>query len=113
MYLSKRNNGVNFFRCPEEILAILENGTSNVTNRHGIQATRLCTHKDDVDEMNNLKMKELRGELKVFQAVDSDSLFTNQMDRYLPVKQRLELKVGAQVFFNVLFPFSISHQFGA
>lgn len=68
--------------------------------RHGIQATRLCTHKVDVDEMNKQNLKNLKGETKVFLSVDSDISLSDQMDTLLPVRQRCELKVGAQVFLN-------------
>ncbi len=42
-------------------------------------------------------MNNLKGEVKVFTAIDSDSYYTTQMDKHLPAKQRLELKIGAQV----------------
>ena len=89
----------NFFcsRCPDHVYQALDKSSSHAIERHGIQATKLCTHKDDVEEMNKLRMKNLKGEAKVFYATDSDSFYSDHMDKYLPVKQRLELKVGAQV----------------
>ena len=48
-------------------------------------------------EVNKLRMKNLKGEIKVFIASDSDMHYSVQMDKHLPATKRLELKVGAQV----------------
>ena len=63
----------------------------------GIQATRLCTHKDSAEEINIKKMKTLATESRRFISSDSDHEYTTQMDKYLPASSKLELKVGAQV----------------
>lgn len=41
----------------------------NPIERDGIVATRLCTHKDDVELTNENKLKQLPGLLKASQAV--------------------------------------------
>eukprot|EP00794_Sanderia_malayensis_P007930 gene7930-8785_t len=84
-------------KCPEHIQQKLETTSTHTIEQHGIQATKLCTHKVDVEEVNELRMKNLKGDVKIFFAVDSDSYYSTQMDKYLPAKQRLELKIGAQV----------------
>ena len=86
-------------RCPRQVFEELRNSSERLIERHGIQATRLCTHKDDVEQMNSLSLKNLKGETKLFVSVDSDWSLSDQMDKFLPVMQKLELKVGAQVIF--------------
>ena len=69
---------------------------------HGIKATKLCTHKDDVEEVNNIELRNLKGEAKVFFSVDSDASYSDKMDKLLPIKNRVELKVGAQVIVSLI-----------
>ena len=71
----------------------------NKIENHGIEATRLCTHKDNVGEINQEKMTALKNQSKVFIANDSDLEYVVQLDKVLPVLHKLELKVGAQVGF--------------
>lgn len=63
----------------------------------GIQPTRLCTHKDNAAEINNAKMKELKGEARIYLASDNRPEYTEQMNKFLLVPDKLILKVGAQV----------------
>ena len=85
------------FRCPDETFGQLRRTSSHTIECHGIKATKLCTHKDDVEEVNSNQLKNLKGELKVFYSVDSDASYADQMDKLLPVKNKIQLKVGAQV----------------
>lgn len=71
----------------------------NKVENNGIEATRLCTHNDNVGEINQEKMRALKNQSKVFIANDSDLEYTDQLDKVLPVLHKLELKVGAQVGF--------------
>lgn len=61
------------FRVTEEVSARLLKSASNPIERDGIVATRLCTHKDDVELTNENKLKQLPGVLEPSQAVHSDS----------------------------------------
>ena len=49
------------FRVTEEITAKLMESAYHKIERDGILATRLCTHKDDVELTNENKLKQLPG----------------------------------------------------
>lgn len=49
------------FRVTEEVTAKLIKSTYHQIERDGILATRLCTHKDDVDLTNENKLQQLPG----------------------------------------------------
>ena len=65
--------------------------------QEGILATKLCTHKENVNQINEIHLSRLPGEKRVFQAMDSDSSTCTMLDSQVPVGQTLELKEGAQV----------------
>lgn len=50
------------FRVTEEITAKLKNSAYQPIERDGILATRLCTHKDDVELTNENKLQQLPGQ---------------------------------------------------
>lgn len=56
-------------RVTEEVTARLLKSASNPIERDGIVATRLCTHKDDVELTNENKLKHLPGLLERSHAV--------------------------------------------
>lgn len=64
---------------------------------NGIQATRLCTHRDTAEQINVAKMKETKGDMKVYYAKDSHPEYTEMMEKSLQAPRKLVLKVGAQV----------------
>ncbi|XP_030630601.1 ATP-dependent DNA helicase PIF1 [Chanos chanos] len=84
-------------RVTEEVTAQLLKSASHSIERDGILATRLCTHKDDVELTNENKLNQLPGAVRVFEAVDSDPQLVKIIDSHSPVGQQLQLKVGAQV----------------
>ncbi|KAL4608293.1 ATP-dependent DNA helicase PIF1 [Arapaima gigas] len=84
-------------RVTEEVTSELMKTAYNRIERDGILATRLCTHKDDVEMTNENKLQQLPGVLHSFEAVDSDPLLVKTIDAQSPVGQLLQLKVGAQV----------------
>lgn len=65
--------------------------------QNGILATRLCSHTSDVNVINETKLESLPGETKIYEAQDSDKVYTKQLDSQTPVPSKLILKVGAQV----------------
>lgn len=69
--------------------------------REGILATKLCTHKENVNQINEIHLSKLPGDKKVFEASDSDSGMRTMLDSQVPVRQTLELKVGAQVTHHI------------
>ncbi|XP_064848416.1 ATP-dependent DNA helicase PIF1 isoform X1 [Oncorhynchus masou masou] len=84
-------------RVTEEVTAKLIKSAYHKIERDGILATRLCTHKDDVELTNDNKLQQLPGSVRVFEAVDSDPALVKTIDSQSPVSRLLELKVGAQV----------------
>lgn len=65
--------------------------------RAGIKATKLYTHKGDVEATNIRELEDLVGEVKQFMAQDSDPQMGRTLDTMCPVGKTVELKVGAQV----------------
>ncbi|TNN69806.1 ATP-dependent DNA helicase PIF1 [Liparis tanakae] len=84
-------------RVTEEITAKLMNSAYHPIERDGILATRLCTHKDDVELTNENKLQQLPGSVRVFEALDSDPALAKTIDAHSPVSRLIQLKVGAQV----------------
>nr|XP_023671563.1 ATP-dependent DNA helicase PIF1 [Paramormyrops kingsleyae] len=84
-------------RVTEEVTAALMKSAYHSIERDGILATRLCTHKDDVELTNENKLQQLPGPVHIFQAVDSDPQLVQTIDSQSPVGQVLRLRVGAQV----------------
>ena len=72
--------------------------TRNQSIEHdGIIATKLCTHKENVNQINEIHLSKLPCEKKVFHASDSDNSMSAMIDNQVPVDATLELKEGAQV----------------
>ncbi|XP_022056365.2 ATP-dependent DNA helicase PIF1 [Acanthochromis polyacanthus] len=84
-------------RVTEEVTAKLMKSSYHHIERDGILATRLCTHKDDVELTNENKLQQLPGPVKVFEALDSDPVLVKTIDAHSPVSRLIQLKVGAQV----------------
>ncbi|XP_018422104.1 PREDICTED: ATP-dependent DNA helicase PIF1 [Nanorana parkeri] len=84
-------------RCTEEVTRQLVLTANHKIERDGILATRLCTHKDDVDLTNERRLQQLPGEIHTYEALDSDPMLVKTMDTQCPVGQRLQLKKGAQI----------------
>ncbi|KAM4605002.1 ATP-dependent DNA helicase PIF1 [Polymixia lowei] len=84
-------------RVTEDVTAKLMESAYHKIEREGILATRLCTHKDDVELTNENKLQQLPGSVHVFEAVDSDPTLVKTIDAQSPVSRLLQLKVGAQV----------------
>ncbi|MBN3298607.1 PIF1 helicase, partial [Amia calva] len=84
-------------RVTEDVTARLMETAYHTIERDGILATRLCTHKDDVELTNERKLEQLPGAVRVFEAVDSDPQLVKHIDAQSPVGRVLQLKVGAQV----------------
>ncbi|XP_075567435.1 ATP-dependent DNA helicase PIF1 [Pelecanus crispus] len=84
-------------RCTEEVSRLLMQTAANRSERDGILATRLCTHKDDVEITNERCLQQLSGQVHTFEALDSDPMLVKLIDAQCPVGGRVELKLGAQV----------------
>lgn len=65
---------------------------------NGILATQLCSHTNDANIINESRLEKLTGEMKMYQAQDQGDLhLLKQLSDQMPVVERLELKIGAQV----------------
>uniref|UniRef100_A0A8C7XP96 ATP-dependent DNA helicase PIF1 n=1 Tax=Oryzias sinensis TaxID=183150 RepID=A0A8C7XP96_9TELE len=84
-------------RVTEEISMKLTTSSYHRIERDGVLATRLCTHKDDVELTNEDKLQQLPGSVRLFEAVDSDPELVKNIDAHSPVSRLIQLKVGAQV----------------
>nr|CAQ52798.1 pif1 protein [Dicentrarchus labrax] len=84
-------------RVTEEVTAKLMESAYHHIEKDGILATRLCTHKDDVELTNENKLLQLPGSVRVFEALDSDPALVKTIDAHSPVSRLIQLKVGAQV----------------
>ncbi|XP_035189161.1 ATP-dependent DNA helicase PIF1 [Oxyura jamaicensis] len=90
-------SAVRLGRCTEEVTSLLMQTATNRSERDGILATRLCTHKDDVELTNEKRLQQLSGEVHSFEALDSDPMLVKLIDAQCPVGGKVVLKVGAQV----------------
>lgn len=84
-------------RISPEITDRLMATSKQKIEQNGILATRLCSHTDDADFINNTKLNELKTEQMVFEAQDSDKTASKQLDQQTPVNSRITLKIGTQV----------------
>lgn len=90
-------NSVRIGRVTDDIVDILKETAKQKIESNGVLATRLCSHVKEADEINEFQLDELKGESKVYTALDSDSSMTYMLDQQLPIPGKLVLKVGAQV----------------
>ncbi|XP_064626458.1 ATP-dependent DNA helicase PIF1-like [Lineus longissimus] len=84
-------------RCTETISKILLATSRHTIDRDGIKATRLCTHKEDVNHINQINIDKLTTPSRKFNSSDSDAEYLKVIDNLSPVNACLELKEGAQV----------------
>lgn len=90
-------NNIRIGRVTESISNTLKATAKQNIESNGILATRLCSHINEADEINNFQLNELKGASKIYIAQDSDQMMSNTLDQQLPVPGKLTLKVGAQV----------------
>lgn len=73
---------------------------SNLVDRDGIVATRLCTHVREARQINQRELLKLGGERRTFRATDDppeDSQAAKVLSAACPAAQELQLVPGAQV----------------
>lgn len=90
-------NNIRIGRVTDNIVETLKETAKQKIESNGVLATRLCSHVKEADEINDFQLNELKGETKVYTALDSDSSMTYMLDQQLPIPGKLILKVGAQV----------------
>lgn len=84
-------------RCPPQVAEKLTATASNEIERNGIKATKLFTHREDVDQLNQQELASLPGKEKCFWGEDSHPSMEQNLNGLCPVPKELVLKVGAQV----------------
>lgn len=90
-------NNIRIGYVPDEIVSKLMLTSKQKIEQNGILATRLCSHMQDANIINESKLNGLPGDTKVFEAQDSDKYLSKQLDQQTPVPGKLILKIGAQV----------------
>lgn len=91
---------LNFLRVGhvnDEMTKRLRATSKQIIEANGILATQLCSHTNDSNLINESKLENLTGEEKVFDAQDSDTASSKQLDTQVLAPKRLVLKLGAQV----------------
>ena len=53
------------FRCSQEVCDTLTATARHSLDTDGILATRLCTHKEDVDHINQVQINKLKGNMSL------------------------------------------------
>ncbi|XP_012223199.2 ATP-dependent DNA helicase PIF1 [Linepithema humile] len=90
-------NNIRIGRVTDDIVETLKETAKQKIESNGVLATRLCSHVKEADEINDFQLNELKSEIKVYTALDSDGSMTYMLDQQLPIPGKLVLKVGAQV----------------
>ncbi|CAD1471384.1 unnamed protein product, partial [Heterotrigona itama] len=90
-------NNIRIGRVTDEIAEKLKSTAKQKIESNGILATRLCSHVNEAEEINQFQLNELKSELKTYTAQDSDQSMTATLNQQLAVPDKLVLKVGAQV----------------
>ncbi|CAL1301829.1 unnamed protein product [Larinioides sclopetarius] len=106
LHMVKRQDDKNFInilqdvrrgRCTRDVIEKLKATHSHRIDKDGIMATKLSTHKDDVDIINNSHLEKLPGRIQTYWAVDNCPDLSRFISSHCHVLEKLELKVGAQV----------------
>ncbi|OAD60941.1 ATP-dependent DNA helicase PIF1 [Eufriesea mexicana] len=90
-------NSIRIGRVTDDIAERLKATAKQKIENNGILATRLCSHVNEAEEINEHQLNSLEGESKIYIAQDSDVSMTNTLNQQLTVPDKLILKVGAQV----------------
>lgn len=81
--------------CPDWVEEVLKKTASRCLETGDIVATRLSTHTDDVDFMNQRCFDQLPSSPRIFKAIDSEGSSADLLEACAP--STLSLKVGTQV----------------
>lgn len=89
-------NSIRIGRVTKEISDRLLGTATQKIESDGILATRLCSHTNDSKTINVSKLRDLKGDEKLFSSQDSDNA-TTLLDMQTIAPSKLVLKIGAQV----------------
>ncbi|KAF8768190.1 ATP-dependent DNA helicase PIF1 like protein [Argiope bruennichi] len=84
-------------RCTRDVIEKLKATNSHRIDKDGIMATKLSTHKDDVDIINNSHLEKLPGHTQTYFATDNYPELSRFISNHSHVLDKIDLKVGAQV----------------
>nr|CAB3264856.1 ATP-dependent DNA helicase PIF1-like [Phallusia mammillata] len=84
-------------KCDSTAMSVLKATRHNRLEKDNIVATKLCTHRENVDQTNSDELERLESKPVVFEAQDSNDAFSSMMDKLLPDTKSITLKVGTQV----------------
>lgn len=90
-------NSIRIGRVTDDITEKLKATAKQKIENDGILATRLCSHVNEAEEINEYQLNSLKGECKIYTAQDSDQSMTKTLNQQLTVPEKLVLKIGAQV----------------
>lgn len=90
-------NNIRIGRVTDDTAEKLKATAKQKIESNGILATRLCSHVNEAEEINQFQLDELKDESKTYMAQDSDSAMTATLNQQLAVPDKLVLKIGAQV----------------
>lgn len=84
-------------RCDAKTTAVLRATRNNKLEKGDIIATRLCTHREQVDQINTSQLEKLQTKHKSYHGRDNSPAFSDYINKLLPDTREITLKVGAQV----------------
>lgn len=94
-------NDIRWGNPSEDILENINKSHGNAIDcRDGILPTQICTHRAEVDQLNSQALSSLSNDLEMreYQAIDSgESGYLTMLQKHCPAKDKLQLKIGAQV----------------
>ncbi|XP_065177626.1 ATP-dependent DNA helicase PIF1-like [Sycon ciliatum] len=84
-------------RCTASTTKRLQATSSQTIESNGVKATRLCTHRDAVSQINASQLEALTSKSCLFTSMDSPPEAASRLNQMCPTPSQLSLKVGAQV----------------
>merc|ERR1719427_162075 len=89
--------GIRVGLCGKAAAQILKNTECNEVSKGSIVATKLCTHRKNVEETNKNCLEKLIGDPRTFTYKDENQYYSSFINQLLPDTVSVTLKVGAQV----------------
>lgn len=89
--------GIRVGLCDKAAAQMLKNTEYNKVSKGSIVATKLCTHRKNVEETNKNCLEKLHGEPRTYTYKDESPYYSTFINQLLPDTVSVTLKVGAQV----------------
>jgi len=96
---SKLLNAIRWGDCSDEVCDAFRSCVrKELDSSDGILPTKIFTHRRDVDNLNNLELKKLTGEMRTYRAIDDgEKTYVQMLQNHCPARPQITLKLGAQV----------------